>query len=249
MYSKDTVAKCLPVSMICEAIADNRMKLAVQGIYAISNPQEALYSECLIRLSESDGGIRTANEFVPALEDQGLTPLLDRHVLKLILDCLENDPGIKLGCNISAENLHDKTNWGAIIDLVRSRSHLASRLVFELTESRILPEYAFAASMLAEVRRFGCRLALDDFGIGFSTPQLAQMIEFDIIKIDKAFLHEARQSHDGVYSIQHFSEFASHFAQVVVIEGVETKEHEDIASLTGATHFQGNFLSPPKLCL
>ncbi|AYM84036.1 EAL domain-containing protein [Agrobacterium tumefaciens] len=233
------------VRIVDEAMADGRVGFAVQAICAIDDLCEVLYGECLARVRRSDGVLYEAAEFVPCMEALGVTPRLDRHMVGLALDWLGEDSNIVLGCNLSADNLRDRVNWEGVLEKVRARPHLAARLILELTETQPLKDVSFAAALIADVRQLGCRVALDDFGMGSATPGLLQLIDFDIVKIDRTFLHQARRSADGFDSIRHLVAFASCFAPVVVVEGVETEAQVTAARAAGATHVQGRFLSGP----
>ncbi|WP_455296861.1 EAL domain-containing protein [Brucella pituitosa] len=91
--------------------------------------------------------------------------------------------------------------------------------------------------------REACRVALDGFGTGFASPRLIQLVDFDIVKIDRVFLDDNRPSPDGRDSLAHIVNFALSFAPMVVVQGVETKPQIAQASRTGAAHFQGDLMS------
>ncbi|UXS42984.1 EAL domain-containing protein (plasmid) [Agrobacterium tumefaciens] len=233
------------VEIVDEAIANGRVGFAVQRICAAGRPDQILYEECLARLTGLDGTVYGAYEFVPYLEAFGAAPMLDQHLLGLILDQLDRDPNAVLGCNLSADNFGDLAIWDGVLEQVRSRPHLAQRLILELTETHALQSLSFSAGAIMEIRSLGCRVALDDFGAGFASPRLIQLIDFDIVKIDKAFLHDIRRSADGSDSFRHMVGYASCFAPIVVVEGVETETQASAARGAGATHIQGHFFSAP----
>lgn len=233
------------IDIVDEAIADRRVSFAVQPVCAVNNRKEVLYEECLARLTGLDGRVHAACEFVPCLEALGATPLLDRHMLDLILDRLEIDSGAVLGCNLSADNLGSEDMWAGVLEQVQTRPELARRLILEITETQALQSLSFSAQAIMNIRGLGCRVALDDFGAGFASPRLLQLIDFDIVKIDKAFVHDIRRSAFGSDSLSHMVGFASSFAPIVVVEGVETKAQVNVALAAGATHIQGYFLSGP----
>ncbi|MFK4823130.1 EAL domain-containing protein [Ochrobactrum quorumnocens] len=233
------------VEIVADAIADNRISCAVQDIYSTSAPEEILYGECLARLTGTDGRIYGAGAFVPCLEALREAPLLDRHMVKLVLDLLQYEPTKVLGCNLSPDNLANVAAWNGILDQIANRAHLAQRLVLEVTEVQEMGSLSSCAELIAEVQRLGCRVALDDFGAGFASPRLLQLINFDIVKIDQAFVHDIRPSFKGRDSLQNIVGFASSFAPMIVIEGVETAAQIDAARTAGATHVQGYFFSVP----
>lgn len=233
-------------------LATSALSFATQPVFSASKTQKkhcdsdaVLYKECLARLENDGGRSWTAEQFISALEQAGAVSLLDRRMLTLVLEHLASDPTAVLGCNLSADNLASPDAWNAVLDLIRARPDLASRLVLELTETRPLDDPKRATAMLAEARKLGCRVALDDFGIGFASPRLAQLIGADIIKIDKSFVVDVRPSPDGSDSLRHLVGFASSCAPIIVVEGIETIEQANTAHAAGATHLQGYLFCRP----
>lgn len=231
--------------IVVSAIADQRMGCVVQTVWSLNVPEDVLYGECLARMIDLNGEVIAAGAFVPRLEARGAAPVLDRHMLKLVLDRLETDPTTVLGCNISADNFADATAWSGMLDQIQCRAYLAPRLILELTESSAIADLSFGARKIADVQNLGCRVALDDFGVGFASPRLVQLIDFDIVKIDKAFIHDIRPSSEGSNSLRHIVAFASCFAPTVVVEGVESAAQVDVARAAGATHVQGHLFAMP----
>jgi EAL domain-containing protein (putative c-di-GMP-specific phosphodiesterase class I) len=111
------------VTVVEEAIAEDRIGFAIQGIHAVDDPSQILYDECLARRTEQNGtGHHPDSAFVPALDALGEAPTLDRHILKRVLGELESDPLAVLGCNLSADNLSDPANWTHIHEQIAARS-------------------------------------------------------------------------------------------------------------------------------
>ncbi|MCZ7935266.1 EAL domain-containing protein [Agrobacterium leguminum] len=233
------------IEIVASAIADQRIGCVVQTVCSLNVPEDVLYDECLARMIDLDGEVIAAGVFVSHLEACRAAPMLDRHMLKLVLDRLEADPMAVLGCNISADNFADATAWGGVLHQIQCRPYLAPRLILEVTESSAIADLSFSARKIADVQNLGCRVALDDFGVGFASPRLVQLIDFDIVKIDKAFIHDIRPSSEGSSSLRHIVAFASCFAPAVVVEGVESAVHVDSARAAGATHIQGHFFATP----
>ncbi|WP_022709319.1 EAL domain-containing protein [Pseudochrobactrum sp. AO18b] len=231
--------------IVQSAITEGRVFCRVQGIHSTINVDCILYGECLAALQGRDGRIHSAFDFIPALEAIHETPLIDQYMLNQILDRLEHDDDAVLGCNLSADNFNNQDILAGVLKQIQSRPRLAQRLVLELTETQALRSLSLSARAIMDLRSLGCRLALDDFGAGFASPRLLQLIDFDIVKIDKAFIHDIRQSAIGFNSLNHMVGLASSFAPIVVVEGVETKVQYDAVLAAGATHAQGYFFSMP----
>lgn len=232
------------ISAITDAILENRIEIAVQGIHCVTNADRLLYGECLARLLNRDGTITSAGEFIPILAIWGKTPLLDRHMIKLVLDELDTDSRAVLGCNISTDSLTD-AEWSLIYRQLVERAHLVHRLVLEITETRPLSDIMTANRCLAAARKLGCLIAVDDFGSGQVTPWQLLRLEVDIVKIDASFVREIKESHSRGNSLQFMIGLAKCAAPTVIVEGVENNSHLIDAVLAGATHVQGYHLSRP----
>lgn len=150
------------VSIVQEAIAEDRIGLVVQNMHTFDGPGHVLYGECLPRLTGRDGTEHDDTVFVPALEALGAAPFLDRHMIKLVLDALESDPLSVLGYSLSDDNVSDPANWAHIRDQIAARSQLASRLVLRFTVIRPFADAALVSALPSEARALGCRIATDD---------------------------------------------------------------------------------------
>ncbi len=143
-------------------------------------------------------------------------------------DSLESEPDLCLGCNISGQNLVNRPAWRALFDQIAARPQLAVRL---------------AATMQDEARSLGSRIAMD-FGVRLSSLRLIQQINFEIINIDRSFVHAAERSATGGDYFADIVSFASNYAPLVVVEEVETVSDLERARAGGTTHVQGHYFVP-----
>ena len=235
------------VTAVDDAIADGRVSIVVQDVSPIDNPEEILYGECYACLVDPDGTFHRASEFIPNLEALGATPMLDRHILRLALDHLEANPAANLGCNLSIDNMSGADTWASIYDQIASRPHLASRLILEITETKPWINTAMAYDFLAQVKQFGCRIAVDDFGVGYSTFLRLPDTLADIIKIDALFFHDLYKNSNDHGKLGHLVGLARLIVPIVVIDGIETAAQLEMAKVSGASHAQGYLLSKPSM--
>jgi EAL domain-containing protein (putative c-di-GMP-specific phosphodiesterase class I) len=149
------------VSIVREAIAEGRIGFVVQSIHRNDDRARVLYGECLPYLTDKNGIEHADAVFVPALETLREAPVLDRHMLKLVLDALELDPLAVLGYGLSGDNVCDPASWGLIRDQIAARPELASRLVLKFSGIQAFTDAALAINSLSEARDLGCRIAID----------------------------------------------------------------------------------------
>ncbi|MBV2143762.1 EAL domain-containing protein [Falsochrobactrum sp. TDYN1] len=234
-------------SAVIDAICDNRICVAIQGVHSVTNVDHMLYGECLARLLARDGCVHNAGDFIPVLDSRGSTPVLDRHMVKLVLDELAADSRAVLGCNISADSVADEAAWLPIEVQLKNRSYLADRLILEVTETRPLRDVTSANKAFRQARQLGCRIAIDDFGRGHITPGQLLSLEVDIVKIDALFVQNIKESKEAGTSLHHMVGLARCAAPIVVVEGVETSPQLVAAVMSRATHAQGFLLSQPVI--
>lgn len=208
---------------------------------------DILYWECLSRVVDVSGCSISPAAFIGALERSGLTRCFDAHVVSSALDLLERNDGMSLGCNISAQSTFDDEWWSGIFARLRKKPGLASRLVIEITESSPVLKVSDYIRFVEHLRSLGCRIALDDFGKGFHSIDLARKCPPDIIKIDASFLPrgEGEKAEKAVRLFRHLIALANNLAPAVVVEGVEDADDRVIALKGGASWMQGYYLAKP----
>ncbi|MDL2402580.1 EAL domain-containing protein [Rhizobium mayense] len=232
---------------VYEAVAAGRLVLARQAIRA-TDDSELFYDECLARIAAPTGGQKliTPAEFLPAIEQLGLSRLFDRAVVLETISALRRSPSVRLGCNISAQSAVEDEYWTSLLGILAAEPQLADRLVIEVTETAALPDVDAARSLFLRLQALGCMVAIDDFGVGFTSIHQAMALQPDIIKIDGRFLKEAVGGPFGGEFLLRLVALASQLAAQVVIEGVEDEEFLQAAQAGGAHWVQGYYIGKPS---
>jgi len=228
-------------SVALTALDEGGLDMCWQAVRAAGSPDKVLYHEGLSRLMDHDGRMQSPAVFIPALERLGLVRAFDRHVFALVLNELENFPGARLGVNISAQSARLDGWWSSALERLRAAPDLARRLVVEITETAALD--GEASRFVSVLRRLGCRVALDDFGVGHASVRCAMALSPDIIKVDAFFLRRAGGSTEGEALLEHLVGIAAHCAPVVIVEGVETAEQSRMVE-----RLQARYMSPANAC-
>ncbi|MDX0464521.1 EAL domain-containing protein [Sinorhizobium medicae] len=230
------------VGAVTQAMREGRLGFSLQQVNPIDEAGAVFYSQCLGRLVERDGEVRTSDEFTAFLEASGRVASYDRYMVGLALEWLECNPSHVLGCKISTGNIFDEHAWSEFHDLLSRNREMAPRLVLEISESLPLATLPTAVAFLEGVRALGCKIALDSFGTGHSTPESLLSFSVDIVKLDAFFIGRG-----GKDFLHHLVGLASCVAPMVVVEGIETYAQFEVAKRAGATHVQGFLLSEPTL--
>ncbi|WP_313077593.1 EAL domain-containing protein [Agrobacterium pusense] len=219
-----------------------RLGMAVESITDLSTLEGGVpYNECLARLLIDDEVVLNGGYFIAQLEADGGVGLLDTTMVSLVLDALEQNPSLRLGCNISPFTLADQSAWEGIVFQLGQRPSAAKRLTLEVTETAPLSQVAHAAHRLRLVQACGCRIALDDFGSGFAVHRQVRGLDldWDIVKIDRRFLSDLRKTPSGRDGLASMIVLARAIAPIVIVEGIETTAHLERARDSGASFGQG----------
>ncbi|HXP00143.1 MAG TPA: EAL domain-containing protein [Luteibacter sp.] len=232
-----------------EAMSERRMRLAFQPVVQRSNQSRILYHESLARLVERDdpmASISAAN-FVPSLERLGLTRQFDRFMMHECIALLQSDPDRRLGCNISALSARNDVWWSSTLAELARRPDVASRLVIEFTETAECGDTGQAISLLQTFQQLGCLVAIDDFGVGFSSIRFALLARPDIIKIDASFVRQRGSAEADRNLLRHLVGLSSSLASHVVVEGIEDDDDLDLADIIDAPWIQGYRVGRPVM--
>jgi len=229
--------------LVYRQLVQRHFLLAFQPVIDGHEPSRVLYHESLLRHDGPDLGFNP----IAALERRNAMGLLDRSVLTSVITTLEQHPDLHLGCNLSAQSASDGPAWQPLWARLRQRPELAARLVLEITESAAPADPARTLAFIAQAQALGCRLAIDDFGAGFASLAFVRQARPDILKVDRGYLHRARESRSEGQVFHHLVRLCQGLAPQVVVEGVEDEQDHERALATGAVWMQGFYFARPSL--
>ncbi|HEY8964670.1 MAG TPA: EAL domain-containing protein, partial [Alphaproteobacteria bacterium] len=174
---------------VYNALEQGRMRMAFQPVMDM-NSKRISFFESLIRMIDEEGRLVAAEEFVPALEELGMTRLLDIYALHSAIRELEQFPEINLSVNVSNHSLVDAGWLRSAVSLLSGKPHIAKRLIVEITESSVMHDLGQAIRVVHTLKDLGCRIALDDFGAGQTSFRQLKLLEVDVVKIDKSYIRD-----------------------------------------------------------
>jgi diguanylate cyclase (GGDEF)-like protein len=223
---------------IIKALNDRRLFLVYEPVVAIGSRQPVFY-ECLMRVRRDDGSLLAVNEVVPLAERLGLVRLLDHRVLELVLDELAAAPGLNASLNLSAASTVDPDWWASLGAALRANPGIAERLTVEITETTAIQDIDDTKGFVARVKDLGCRIAIDDFGAGYTSFRNLRKLGVDIVKIDGAFVQNLRRSEDDRAFVQTLIDLARRLDLETVAEWVQDEESAAILADWGCDYIQG----------
>lgn len=176
-----------------DALRDGRLLLDYQELHPLQPGITGAHIELLLRLRDEGGGEVLPGAFLPAAERYGLMPMIDRWVVETALgqlDRLHPDGAALATCaiNLSGASLEDIGLFERIEALIERHGIAPGRLLFEITETVAMRDFAASSALLSRLRALGCRVALDDFGAGMSSFGYLKNLPLDVLKIDGSFV-------------------------------------------------------------
>ena len=183
--------------------------------------RKVTHYECLLRMVRPDGEIVTAGYFVPAAEQMGIVHLMDRFALETAVGRLKAH--------------HARHAWRQCFGHRGGRSRLAAklcrlcprrtgdvadRLIVELTETAALHHFEENAHFVSQLRELGVRVAIDDFGAGYTSFRNLQMLHVDTVKIDGSYVKDLSQSPENQVFVRTLVGLAKNFDMKTVAEWV-----------------------------
>jgi len=231
-------------SSVLGAIEEGRMELMLQPVVRASDRTLAFY-EGLLRLRRRDGVMIPASDFIEDAEKLGLARVVDRRALELALPLLVAHRDLKLSINISSLTVGDE-DWIATLQaVVKTRPDIPPRLIVEMTETAMVHDFDAAAVFLDRLRAIGCRVAIDDFGAGYTSFRHLRQLTVDMLKIDGAFVINVLQGRQEGVLVKSMIEMATGLGLETVAEWVADEETAAFLEAAGVTYHQGFLFGQP----
>jgi diguanylate cyclase (GGDEF)-like protein len=228
-----------------DAVARCQFEVHYQPFYDIQSGRRRGL-EALVRWRHPKRGLVPPDQFIPLAEETGLIVPLGEWVIRQACDDATSWPAdVKVAVNLSPVQFKEAELFD-VIQSALSKSGLApERLEVEITESVLLQQAADNLAFIERLKSIGISLALDDFGTGYSSLSYLTTFPFDKIKIDKSFIRNLTERHEGYAIISSVVTLARGLNMSVTAEGVETPEQLDMLRSLGVNFAQGYLLGRP----
>jgi len=206
--------------------------------------------EALMRWQHPIKGMVPPVHFIPIAEETGLILPMSEWLFKTA--CLQNkawqDQGfepVPIAVNLSGQHFKNYNLVGAVRQALQDTDLEACWLELEITENIVMENMDVTLNMLKELKEMGCRLAMDDFGIGYSSFAHLKKFPLDLIKIDQSFVKDITSNADSVAIVAAIIAMSNSLGLSVIAEGVETAEQQSTLLKQGCFHTQGYLISRP----
>lgn len=230
------------------AIQQETLEVWYQPIFHV-HCERFIAAEALVRLPDGKGDFFCAGQVIALAERGGMVEALGDYVLEHACRFMAEHGkalGLEhLGINISVQQLLVGNSADHLLEIIRASGVPAERITLEITESVLIQSIEHASRTLDRLRRAGVRIALDDFGVGYSSLNYLSNLPVDVIKIDRSLTRRINTSPKQRALLHSIVEMARINALTVVAEGVEEREQQRLIAASGVQYIQGFYYARP----
>jgi EAL domain-containing protein (putative c-di-GMP-specific phosphodiesterase class I) len=207
-------------------------------------------AEALIRWEDPVLGIISPGEFIPIAEKNGLIEKLDYWVIQEVFKQInewkaQGFPLVTISINISSETFEDDAFEERLCTQASKHSINTELIELELTERIILNDINASIDKFRRLRKKGFKIAIDDFGVGYSSLSYLVKLPIDHLKIDRSFINDLKSGKESKVIVSTLVNMAKELDIQVIAEGIETQEELDYLLSINCLNGQGFFLDMP----
>ena len=231
-------------SLLRIGIRRNLVSLVYQPILDLTTGARTSV-EALMRLQMLDGTPISPSQFIPVAERTGIIIEIGTWVIRTACrDMLATNRADIVSVNVSPIQLKTPGFAASVAAILGETGVVGNRLAFEITEGQELEIHQDILRCIHDLRTLGIRIWLDDFGTGFAGLSWLRLIDFDMVKIDRSFLHASSEA-SGRVMLEDIVALIRNRGPDILIEGVENDEQMVIATGLGVRHLQGFHIGAP----
>ena len=231
-----------------EALEEERLTCLYQPIFDTKTKKIIKY-EALVRLIDKEDPKKLISPFYFIDMIKGTTQYIkmSKLVLKEVFYVLHTYPEIEISFNLDLDDLYNADMMKLITKELYQHRNIANRLTFEILESHEIKDYDEVALIFQQLKAFGSKIAIDDFGSGYANYVYLIKLDIDILKIDGSIIQELLHSPERTkILLKSINDLAERYQYSVVAEFVSSKEIYDIIFELGIAYTQGYYLGEPK---
>jgi len=233
------------------ALDNEEFQLYYQPIVNVDD-QRPVGFEALVRWQHPQKGIVSPIDFIPVAEETGLIIPIGWELIrqacvqaKAWLGAYGHDAGLAVSVNISSRQLMLPEFADQLHAILEGTGAPPSWIKLEMTETAIIENPTFVATVLEAVRALEVELCIDDFGTGYSSLSYLHQLPFDIVKIDRAFVQDICAETESLEIVQAIASLCKNLGVKTTAEGVEEQEQLDMLGVIKCDYAQGYYFAKP----
>ena len=236
---------------LSHAIKEHEFEVYYQPKYDIRTETPVLCgAEALVRWRHPDLGVLSPNEFIPLFEQNGQVEVIDIYIWKEVAKQIalwqkKYKKFIPISVNLSRIDVFDPNIEKILDDILEENGLAYSALSLEVTESAYSGSAEQIIAVIERLRNKGYKIEMDDFGTGYSSLNMLYSMPIDVLKMDRAFVHNIEHSEKKLHLVGLILDIARNLNVPVIAEGVETEKQYQILKKVGCSFAQGFYFSVP----
>jgi EAL domain-containing protein (putative c-di-GMP-specific phosphodiesterase class I) len=234
--------------LLREVLCRDALRLYVQPVVRVDDGTPVHY-EVLVRAETQDGSLLSPEAFIGPAESLGLVQEIDLAVIRKLLDWLATPERRDLRCrffvNLSARSIADAGWLARFHALLDGSGFTPGQVVFELSEAGAMAHMPASVAFARDIKRRGCRLAIDDFGAGFGSFRSLRDLPVDYVNLDGGFTRHMAQGDSGAILLRALGDVGRGLSRQVIAKWVETPEELSRLGDLDVDYAQGFLFSRP----
>ena len=239
------------VELLSTTAATDGLFLVMQPIMSLRAPHESLNFEVLLRMRGTDGELVPTDRLISAAENSGRMGVIDRWVLSTTLAWLNVHhaqlSNTRFVCmNLSGASLNDEKFMQDVFAMLTANADIARHLCIEITESVALHDLNNTRHFIDTVRSYGAKVALDDFGAGYTSFSYLKELPADLLKIDGSFIVNMNSHPANVAIVEAIVNLAGNLGMQTIAEWAEDTATVQTLAEIGVDYVQGFIVARPQ---
>lgn len=249
VYSKDLDIEgefeknILWTEKIKSALEEDRIKVFYQPIYNNKTEKIDKY-EALVRLEDTDGIIHSPFFFLDVAKKSKQYLDISKVVIEKSFKKFQNN-SYEFSINLTVEDICDNDLNRYLINKI-NEYNIGNRLVIEIVESEKITTYDTVFDFIAKVKKLGCKIAIDDFGSGYSNFEYLSKINADFVKIDGSIIKDILEDTTSLEILKSILSFCKKIDIKTIAEFISSKELQEKIESLGVDYSQGFYLGKPE---
>ncbi|MEO6624461.1 MAG: EAL domain-containing protein [Burkholderiaceae bacterium] len=239
------------VELLSTSAATTGLYLDMQPIMSLKAPHDSLNFEVLLRMRDAQGNLVPTDRLISAAENSGRMGIIDRWVLSTTLAWLNTHErrlvNTRFVCmNLSGASLNDEKFMQDVFAMLAANADIARHLCIEITESVALHDLNNTRQFIDQVRAFGAKVALDDFGAGYTSFSYLKELPADLLKIDGSFIVNMNSHPANVAIVEAIVNLAGNLGMQTIAEWAEDTATVQTLTEIGVDYVQGYVVARPQ---
>lgn len=232
-----------------DALDNDQLVLFTQPIVRLSD-RKITHHEILLRVRDDNGAYVSPAVFMDVAESTGIVKEMDLRVVEKLLAHISNSglagAKVRYFVNLSGLSMSSQDWVDNFMALLAKSDAKPNQLGFEITETAALSDIEVAIRFIRRLKAIGCRIALDDFGSGFSSFYYLRQFDADYVKIDGSFIRDLADDHGSRLFVKALNDVAQGMNKQVIAEWVEDANAVKLLESMGTQFAQGYYFHKPQ---